>query len=306
LFDDRGRQIARDATAGEDSQIEPAHSVFYVANRYSNVAARRLSDGGPQYRFRVEGTDDYSRTFLHRAGARMLVASSKRTMNPMNPAPVKVSALELYEFTEPEAMDEDQLTSVHQRAIRHYEATRLWVAVHGPFVIVAHTNAIEFLDAGCKPQRTFTGAFEPQGMSLDETGRIHLLVQAGGRQALWLISPRGEALAVALDHPVYQRPPVIGYDHTLYLLGAGQVLAIAEDGRIAWNYPSKGRASGAMALPDHRVLVSDGGALAAIDAKGDAKPVHEFPGETLTLPAVLTASGELIAATQNHLYCLAR
>ncbi len=306
LFDDKGHQLATEGSAGEDAQIDPQRSAFYVVNRFSNIASHRLANGAAEYRFRVEGTEDYSRTFIDRSESVMTVASFKRAVNPMNPAPVKVSALEVYEFTEPPRMDEDQLSSIEQRAIRHYEVPRLWTAAHGKVIIVALTNTIEFLDPGLKLLRSFAGSFEPLGMSLDEGGRIHILVNPGGKQALWLVSPRGEVVAVPLEQAVFQRPPVIGYDHTAYLLGAGHVLAVAENGTVAWNYSSKGRVSGAMALPDNRLLVSAGNSVFALNQKGDAAVVHEFPGETLTLPPVLTGSGELLAATQNHLYCLAQ
>ncbi len=305
LFDDKGMQLASEDTAGEDAQIDPPQAAFYLANRYSNIAAHSLSNGRPQYRFRVEGTQDYARTFIDRSGSRMIVASAKRALNPMNPAPVKVSALESYEFLEPAKMDEDQLTSAQQRAIRHYEATRLWTAVHGEAIVLAFTNTVEYLDRSLNLQHSFSAAFEPQGLSLDEAGRLHMLVQTGAKQGLWLISRDGETLAVALPQPVFQRPPVIGYDHTVYLLGAGHVTAVSENGKVAWTYASMGRVCGAMALPDNRLLVGAGSVVLALDTKGGAITAHEFAGESLTLPPVL-ASGELLVATQTHLYCLAQ
>ena len=304
LFDERGRLLASQPTNGEDAEMDAARGVFYVANRYSNVAAYHLADGKPQYRFPAEGTADYARSFLHRMNETMTVASFKQTANPMVPTQPKVSALEMYEFPEPPAMDEDLLKSVHQKAIRHYEVPRLWTAIHAPLLVVAMTNAIEYLDANLAVRRRFEGAFQPQGFSLDEAGRAYLLALVEGKQVLWMLSPRAEAVAVPLDNAVYQRPPLIGYDHTVYLLGANQVTAITEAGKLAWQYSSSGRIAGAMVTANNLLLLAAGNAVVTLDDHGRPATQQEFPTESVALSPVLTAQGELLAVTNKHLYCL--
>ena len=304
LFDREGRQMANQPTAGEDAEIETKQSIFYASNRYSNVSAYHLANGSAEYRFQVEGTADYARSFVHRQGASLIVASFLRALNPLSQAPVKVSALEIYEFLQPVKMDEDQLTSVEQKAIRHYETPRLWTAVHGSIIVTAYTNKIEFLDLSLQTRRTLAGEFEPQGMSLDESGRMHLLVQAGSSQALWLVAHQGDTVPVRLGHAAYQRPPVVGYDHTVYVLGLNAVTAVSQDGKLAWQYAPKGRVAGATALPPNMLLLAAGSEILALNDKGEAMPVHEFSGESLTTSPVLVGPRELLASTQNYLYCL--
>lgn len=306
LFDEDGRQLANQQTAGEDAEIELQQSLLYEINRYSNVAAHRLVDGAPEYRFQVEGTSDYARSFLHRQGASMVLASYLRALNPMSATPARVSALEVYEFLQPVKMDEDQLVSVEQKAIRHYEVPRLWTAIHGGIIVAAFTNKIEFLDTGLHVRRTLAGTLEPQGMSLDEAGRLYVLAQSEGTQSLWMISHKGEALLLPLPSAVYQRPPVIGYDHTVYLLGMNSVTAVAQDGKISWTYTPKGRVAGAMSLPPSSLLVAAGGQILELNAEGNAMVVHDFAGESLTTSPVLFGADQLLATTQNYVYCLSR
>ena len=303
LFDKAGHQLAADVTTGDDAEIDPAHGLFYIPNRYGNLAAYRLADGHADYRFPVEGTPDYSRTLVHRFDNKFAVASSKRSVNPMNPTPVRISALEMHELTEPRRMDQDLLTSEHQIAIRQYEASRLYTAFHGNLLAVtALTNVLEYLDPALIVKRNYSGTFEPQALSLDETGRVYMLVQ----NALWLVSHRGEVLEVKLDSPVLPLPPIVGHNHAIYLVGVNQVTAITEGGKIAWHFSSTtGRIAGAMITGDDQLLTAAGSAVVILNPTTGAPTVlHDFGKEVIIAPPVLTSGGELMVATVNHLYAL--
>ncbi len=303
LFDKAGHQVAAGVTVGDDAEIDPTRGLFYIANRYGNIAAYRLADGHSEYRFPAEGTADYSRTLIHRFDNKIAIASLKRAVNPMNPAPVRVSALEMHELTEPRQMDEDLLTSEHQTAIRHYDASRVYTAFHGNLLAVtALTNVLEYLDPSLVVKRRFSGTFEPQALSLDEMGRVYMLVA----NRLWMVSPRGETVEVKLEGEVLASPPIIGHNHMVYLLGANQVTAITEDGKIAWHFSSTtGRIAGAMITGDDQLLTAAGSAVISLNpASGAASVIHEFRGEALIAPPVLTSAGELLAVTTNHLYAL--
>src|SRR5439155_16260342 len=133
---------------------------------------------------------------------------------------------------------------------------------------LAVPNRIFLANLDLDIRNEFTGDFSPVEIALDEAGNIYITVDVRGRQSLWLVTPQGDML-YSFDLPpgstLSGHPPVIGYDHTAYLLSGHQILSIAPDGKLNWMRTTEGEIAGAVATYDNLLLVSDGDSLTAWD-----------------------------------------
>ena len=62
--------------------------------------------------------------------------------------------------------------------------------------------------------------------------------------------------------------------------------------------------AGAVVTADDLLVVSEGDSLTAWDAQGQRRVIHTLPGESLATAPVLLADGDVLVATQAHLYRL--
>jgi outer membrane protein assembly factor BamB len=190
--------------------------------------------------------------------------------------------------------------------------------------VVATHDRIFTIDMELEVQQELTGSFGPMALSLDEAGRIYIIVYIGGTRdcflgghyELWLLTPDGERLW-AYEFPAGMQacfPPIVGYDHTVYSFAApggydvnGQTLyAISPDGKLRWSRPEPGQYAHAVVTADDFLLVARGSDVAAYDSNGERKVLFTFPGEVLNAPPLLTERGELIVASTTALHCLER
>jgi hypothetical protein len=145
--------------------------------------------------------------------------------------------------------------------------------------------------------------------SLDEAARIYLVVQNGERIALWLLTPEGEQVYACEFPPgltTVAGPPIVSHDHVAYVISGQQILAVAPDGKIEWMRSAHGSLAGATVTADDYLLVSDGDSLVALNRRGDRHVLYSITGAPLSTPPILTAGGQLLAASGTALYCLAR
>jgi hypothetical protein len=90
----------------------------------------------------------------------------------------------------------------------------------------------------------------------------------------------------------------------VYLIAGRQILSLGVDGKLNWTRPTEGPVGGAVALPDGRLLVSEGEWIAVWDAEGKRTNLYRAQGEMFRTAPVPAASGDILAATATHLYCL--
>ena len=125
----------------------------------------------------------------------------------------------------------------------------------------------------------YDGIGVPVAASLDEEDRLHLLHDHEGKRRLSIITPAGEEqLSITLPTPLDQivQPPIIGYDHRIYLLTARHVAALEIDGAIAWLRPALRRFGGAVVTADDKLLASDGPDIVYFGRRGERVAVHNF------------------------------
>jgi hypothetical protein len=122
---------------------------------------------------------------------------------------------------------------------------------------------------------------------------------------LWLLTQEGER-SYAFEFPLGivpgDTPPVIGFDHTVYLLAGQHLLAVAPDGKLEWSKQTSGPLIGAVATQD-KLLVAEGNTLSAWTRNGERTVLYTAP-EMFNSSPILTDSGDLLVASRSQLYCL--
>jgi sugar lactone lactonase YvrE len=147
-------------------------------------------------------------------------------------------------------------------------------------------------------------------MSLDESGFVYVIVLTEGadgvqRHAVWVLTPQGERLMdVTLPEMTDYSPPIVGYNHQVYILLEDRILAISSEGDVLWNEGAGGPIAGAVVTADGQLVVAAGSLIVAFDAAGERSVLYYEEGTQWMTPPVLTERQRLFIASQQHLYCL--
>lgn len=310
LLDPDGTMLAMGPAGGGPTVLDAAHDLFYRFLPTAYLAGARLSDGRQAFLHSPAFGDSFSRIFMARHGDRLLMASVELALDPHGGRQPSRSILEALDLHEP--FDTTQLgllKSATSPGELHIGSPDLIAAATANSIAAAVPDCIFLAGWDMTVRLALAGTFDPVLMSLDEAGRIYLVVRSGQRFALWLISPEGERLYAAdLPESVPQPsgPPIVAWDHTAYLLAGSQVIAVAPDGKLNWLKAASGHLAGGILTADGQLLLVEGDSITAWDHLGQRRVVHAFPGEKLASPPVLASNGDLLVASQNSLFCLSR
>jgi hypothetical protein len=187
------------------------------------------------------------------------------------------------------------------------DSDTLMTVVTEDTIVAATEGRIYFLDFDLNFKDAWAAAdFLPLGISLDEHNYVYLQVRVGTAVRLWKIDNNAGLLwdiPVPSESAVIFQPPVVAYDHTVYLLSARQVLAIGEDGKVLWKRAGAGPIRGGLVTADNRLLITEGSMVTVFDRAGNREVVYDF-GDTLTTPPALTPDGVIYAASRSSLYAI--
>ncbi|MFN0103818.1 MAG: hypothetical protein ACKV2U_17260 [Bryobacteraceae bacterium] len=289
----QGKPVAHGERMGEDAEILPVEGVFLQPDRYSRIATYSLGAGSPEKYFTANGANDTLRTFIHRRAGNTIVASADESRSPSDPTPNRTVYLQVFN------------AAGEQTANRDADTGRLRLAMHNDFIITARPNAIDFLDLALNAPRRIEAQMTPQGLSLDESGRVYLLCEINRRQRLWIVSPTGEYAAVPMPDGVvaFHRPPVVGYDHRVYLLSLNRIVTVNDAGQLDWQFNAPARVAGATVLTEGHLIAATGDTIIALNPKGESQILCQVPGEQLMASPILGSAGELYALTDRRLHC---
>ncbi len=311
LLDMQGRTITSGVSAGWPATLDMAHELFYRMISSGHMAAARTADGSMRFTQLPSQGDVFSRRLIVRRGDRILVAGNERALKPLDRGPKAEmrSTVDAVDVAEPiKTSSMGTLRPTAPEKMLYLPSEKIQFAATDQLVAAAAPGRIYIIDWNLQVPRTLEGSFEPLAMSLDETGRIYLVVKREGQaDALWLITPEG-ALVYSFEFPqgtpALDLPPIVAYDHRVYLIAGRQILSLGVDGKLNWTRPTEGPVGGAVALPDGRLLVSEGEWIAVWDAEGKRTNLYRAQGEMFRTAPVPAASGDILAATATHLYCL--
>lgn len=307
LFDGQGKQIKVDIHGPGDVVLDPAAKQIRMIDEFGRLDVHRAADGEREYTASLYLTDRLYRAFFARRGRRLVVASFERAMNPHPKASTFASYLESQDLGEPMEVRSEVLASARRDALIDWETPRIFAAATADTVFAAVKNEIFIGDFALKSKGRFSGEFSPGPLSVDEAGRMYLFVKVGETLALWCLNASGERLWTHLfppDSAVTAAPPVIGYDHKVYVHSPAVVTCLGPDGKAIWTKTAGGSIAGMAVSADDQLVVSAGSKLIAFDGKGTARTLRDFAGDSLITPPAATRDGALLVASRAKLYRL--
>ncbi|MCZ6690935.1 MAG: hypothetical protein O7H41_15200 [Planctomycetota bacterium] len=313
LFDAKGRHLAdgQGLTEGSEVLLDADRGLFYFEPFLrGGFKGHRLSDGEEVFVTTIRGVGAFRRTFMATLPGRLLaVAGHYGMINPHGRTPEE-AAMEVWSFGDPiRANGVKILLSDERKAVLSHHSTCFLVALGDAGFTIAVEDGVYRVDADLNFEAEFTGTFVPELLSLDEAGRIHLLVtEPDGLQYYWLLSAKGEQLvrlAVPEEtHGSITVPPVVGYDHSVYLFTDTHVHAVGSKGRVEWTSDLGGPLGGAAISGDDRLLVAAGDSVSRFDIGGERETLVTLEGEELASAPILTEKGRLLVASRMRVFCM--
>ncbi len=308
LFQSDGASLGHAAIGMGAVTLDPEWNLVYYPDKFGRVAANQLSDGASAFSLLPRQTKGFARRLLTRF-EHSLFAVSYEVPIDAHAADPEYSIAESFDLIGPENRKswlDAGGPAVVQDAVA--KSAVMLPAMRKDSLVLALDNVIYTLDPRLEVRSVLAGEFQPLAFSLDEARRIYLLLGAGGKMYLWRISPAGERLYSLVLPPgfdIVASPPIVGYDHTVYLVSGRFILSVAQDGKLNWSREAPTAIAGAVVTPDNQLIVSEGANVTVWNAKGDRTVLHAFPEALVTAP-VLTKEGALFVASRTTLYCASR
>lgn len=304
LHDPSGAHLRTVARVAGDVVIDPdARQVFY-ADPKGFLAAARLHDGEVDLRVEVQFGAGYSRTLVWRSGRALGVHGRQLPQMTHEPAPTPDhTVLEVIDLGDPLEKDDVMfVTSSRKLAGMSSHAVPLLVAASGDAMVLAAPGRVYRADARLAVLDELVADFEPVAMSLDEGGLVHLVARAEGKAALWVLdAAAGERRASALlpGDPT-GTPPLVGWDHRVFVLLETGVAALEPDGRAAWTVSTAAPPAGAVITRGGVLVVTTGSQVLMIEPDGRSRVALDV-GEAITTAPTLVSGTELLVATHGRL-----
>ena len=303
LYDLDGKLIAEGRTGSSGMVLDSENGLFYFLSSYGYITARRLADDGEE--FNLNPAPGSAWPFLARRG-NLIFNLAVELPQPWKNEPPNQAIFQHLDL--PEALERDDTKIVMNltgAGALYLRTATVKVAISGERVVLGLPGRLLLSPIDLHPTAALDGDFMPQALSLDELGRIHVVVSSGDQTALWVLTPSGQRSAKVTFKPEYGAPfgqPIIGYDHRIFLIHSG-LTAYDAYGDLLWERWPKGRVAGAGITTDGQLIVS-GGDLAAYDAKGERRLLFMLPGVSLQTPPAMSTSGEIFVASKDTVYCL--
>jgi hypothetical protein len=99
-------------------------------------------------------------------------------------------------------------------------------------------------------------------------------------------------------------PPVVGFDHTIYLFLHDRIQAFTMHGESLWEAYASGAIAGGVVTQDGKLVVGGGKVVSLFDAEGHMTILQIFDGEAVCSQPLPCLDGSLYVATEEHLYKL--
>ena len=289
--------------------LYPPNNLAYAPNAEAGtLGAFDLETGKKAYTVSLLNGYGYSREWYTRRGNRIFAASPEAMVDPHESVP-ELATLEILQLNEPETIDEFGFINSTEQANLIRKAQHLVAASSEGAVVVAFEDHIFLLDWSLKVRIDLQGEFQPVRISMDESGLIYLAVDekdAAKRSALWVVRANGGRLVrLLLDRPAGTliAPPIVGYDHTIYLLAKEAVTAVSPMGEALWARRAQSGFAGAVVTANHRLVLSDGPELIALDTTGQ-RSVMFRAADPLVTPPLVIEGGRVLVASARNLYLL--
>lgn len=295
VLDESGRTLGTQEYGSSVPALDAEGKLLWAGNAKGDLSGIQLSDASIQATIELLMDRFHSREFIGGRGDRLVVVSQELDQDVHEP-PVEKTMIELVDLAYkggPEVVKD-----------RARDTNVLMTAIDRETIVTATTNRFYFLDFDLKFKDAWAGEFQPLGMSLDEASNVYLQARVGLEVQLWKLNPQAKrewAVTLPSASAVALLPPVIGYDHTVYIVSQSQIIAFDAAGELLWQRPGAGRIGGAFVTSDDYLVTTEGSQIAAWTIRGERHVIHDC-GEPLVTPPVLTEAGQIFAASANALF----
>ena len=312
LFDSSGKNIANGMKADGEVFIDEAEDIFYINDQSGFLQAIDLNTGEIKFYVFPYLGKGFERSVIFSNREKIINSAIELPVMTHN-SPIKTPAFNILEtivIGKSRETDEDGvLESAAQKQNLVSNTGKLLTAVHDSTIVSAVPNHIFIIDSDLNIIKEFDGDFVPLEMSIDEEMRIYLLSEVQSdeknKSVLMIIDSTGNLINETEIDPVqknYFAPPVIDFDHNVFIRYEEKILALDQTGNILWEQYIQKPLAGISALKDY-LFVAEGNMLTAFDLKGERKFFYNFD-EQLTTAPILVDERIFITTTKN-LYCLA-
>lgn len=308
LFGNDGTALKEAAIGMGSVTLDAEWNLFYSPDKFGRIAAHQLSDGAAAYTLLPRQTKGFARRLLARLENSLYLVSYEVAIDA-HAADPEYSIAERIDLQGPENRKswlDAGGPAVVQDAVA--KSSVMLPAMRKDSLVLALDNVLYVLDPALQVRSMLTGEFQPLAFSLDEARRIYLLLAQSGRMFLWRISPAGSRLYATPLPPGFNTvaaPPIVGYNHTVYLVSGRYLLSIAQDGKLNWSREAPTAITGAIVTPDDHLVATEGTNVVSWNAQGERTVLYSFPEPLVTAP-VLTKDGEILAASRSTLFCAGR
>ncbi len=308
LFDMAGGRVARGPMLPCNLSLCAERGCFYIANTSGGLSVIRLNDGQKDAALALNFGHVYTRNYIARRGDDLLVVSTERDVDMHAHEPPQWSTVEVHRLGG-DAPAGDALTAMFAPAVCTADlmrrTLRLPIALHGDTIVGATENRLLTWDWSLNAASAWKGEFVPLWLSLDETGRMYLIVEVGRDARFWLITPDGKRemdVPLPLPPSEWRMPPIVGYGHSIYLVARDRVYALDGDHECCWCCRFGDAIGGAAVTADDQLLVAAGDAVVAFGRTGERRELCHVPGESFRTAPVLREEGLLLVASARRVY----
>lgn len=306
LFDRQGGFVAKNPVSSAPIVTDSPNRLLYSIDGNGYITAHNLDDGKLLFRTLPAYGEQYSRVHLARNGNRMLVVGTERDLDPHGEHPPTKSLVEVRDLGTPPVPDYmGFLSSAVPLGTLYIPHPHVVAASSDDTIVAARPDRVYVLDWKLAVRAALEGTFEPRSISLDEAGNIYLLTGPEGAASTLLVLQQNGTRNFSFELPAgvvaKPIPPIVGYDHTVYLLTSNRIYAVGDNGKSRWTASVSGGIAGAVITADDYLVVTEGTEVAAYDAKGERTLL--FRGEQFLTPPIISAWGEILVASKSSLFC---
>jgi hypothetical protein len=287
--------------------VDPPHQVFYAPTPNGYLAAYSLTDGHREFFLTPFFGEEFSRTLMERRERRMLIVSVELPLSTHSNIVAHRSVIEVQDWEEPlEVSDVGWLKSAKSDDYLMAKTAHLLPALHGDTLALATDDNVFLAGFDLKLQRQFTGKFHPLFLSMDEVPRLYMIVRVESGLELWILSHTGERILRWSLPSGFEpsAPPLVGFDHIVYLTGPHRLVAIDPSGTIRWEQSEESEVAGAGITPEGNLIVAAGSNLFSYDATGKRTLLFTVPDDAFVTAPATDEKGNLLVAGRRRLYCL--
>jgi hypothetical protein len=293
--DRESRQSQSEGYRAGELVLDAENGLGYATNPgdATLVYGVRLETGDLSISFFV--TPSGPRDVIRRRGDNFLVFGwNERHVNPIGPEPTR-AWLQLVEVDTQKGQDYWHQYDAIVIADLEFTGRPFCIAVNGNDVIVAIPNHLYRFNEKLELIDEVAAQFEPLALSLDEASRVYVAVRIHNKTEFWIVDSSGNrylraALPAELPDRVHPTdgylndrvPPLIGFDHTSFIILKDRIVSIGLDGAIRWSYATAEPSPGAIVTAENVLVASVGTQVVRIAPDGEATILYDTKNEPIT------------------------